>query len=200
MVRTYGGHRFKPRVQTRTPARDGTGTSKASTDQSPAQGAETPPALSPAAAMMQSPASADIPEEPQGAEPPSRRYNTQVGPRPPPPPPPPPPSPLMCIHDLHRGHRLPSGPGHLAWGSLLVLGLSLRGLQLPRVLHSHRLSYPPLRGLGVHYFTVTRYPGMWIVVPRTFMESPILIYQHWQRTHGSEILCGWSTGIHCCRL
>ena len=32
---------------------------------------------------MQSPASAEIPEEPQGAVPPSRRYNTRVGPRPP---------------------------------------------------------------------------------------------------------------------
>ena len=32
---------------------------------------------------MQSPAFADILEEPKGAEPPSRRYNTRVGPRPP---------------------------------------------------------------------------------------------------------------------
>ena len=91
---------------------------------------------------MQSPASADIPEEPQGAEPPSRRYNTRVGPRPP---------PLLCIHGLHGGHRLLSWPEQLARGSLHVLSLSLHGLQLPRVLHSHHLSYPLLRGLGVHY-------------------------------------------------
>ena len=145
---------------------------------------------------MQSPASADILIEPQGIEPPSRRYNTRVGPRPPPPPPP----PLLCIHGLHGGHRLLSGLGHLARGSLHVLGLSFHGLQLPRVLHSHCLSYPLLRGLGVHYFTVNQYPGMWIIVPRTFTESSIMIYQHWQWTHSSEILCGWSTGIHCCCL
>ena len=144
------------------------GTSRAAADHSPAQGAEAPPALSLATAMMQSPASADILEEPQGAEPPSRRYNTRVGPRP----------PLLCIHGLHGGHRLPSGPRHLARGSLHVLGLSLRSLQLPRVLHGHRLNYPPLRGLSVHYSTVTRYSGMWIVMPRTFTESPIMIYQH----------------------
>ena len=185
MVRKRGGHRYRPRVQTRSPSRDVAGTSRVAVDHSVAQGAEAPPALSPATTMMQSPASADILEEPQGADPPSRLYNTRVGPR----------LPLLCIHDLHGGHRLPSGPEHLARGSLHVLGLSLRSLQLPRVLHGHRLNYPLFRGLGVHYFTVTRYLGMWIVVLRTFMESPIMIYQHWQRTHGSEILCSWSTGI-----
>ena len=82
--------------------------------------------------------------------------------------------PLLCIHGLHGGHLLPSGPGHLARRSLHVLGPSLYSLQLPRVLHSHHLSYPLLRGLGVHYFTVTRYPGIWIVLPRTFIESPII--------------------------
>ena len=44
---------------------------------------------------------------------------------PPPPPPPPPPSPLLCIHDHLGGPRFPSGPGQLAWGSLLGLGSSL---------------------------------------------------------------------------
>ena len=39
--------------------------------------------MSPATALMQSPASAGIPDESQGAEPPSRRYHTRVGPRPP---------------------------------------------------------------------------------------------------------------------
>ena len=72
MVRTRGGHRFRPRCQTRTPARDGAGTSKAAAGHYPAQGAMAPPALSPAIAMMQSPASVDIPEESQGVEPPSR--------------------------------------------------------------------------------------------------------------------------------
>ena len=57
------------------------GTSRAATDHFPSQGAESPPALSPVTAMMQSPASVNILEEPQGAEPPSRRYNTRVGPR-----------------------------------------------------------------------------------------------------------------------
>ena len=59
------------------------GTSKAAAGHSPAQGAEAPPDSSPATAMMQSPASADILEESQGAEPPSKRYHTWVGPRPP---------------------------------------------------------------------------------------------------------------------
>ena len=72
-----------PRVQTHSPSKDAAGTSKAAADHSLAQGAEAPPALSPATSMMQSPASADIPGEPQGAEPPSRRYNTRVGPCPP---------------------------------------------------------------------------------------------------------------------
>ena len=190
MVRTRGGHRFRLRVQTCTLSRDGAGTSGATTCHSPTQGAEAPPDLSPSTALMQSPASNDMPEEPRGAEPPSRRYNTRVGPRP----------PLLCIHGLHRGYRLPSGPGHLARGSLHVLGLSLRGLQLHRAMHCHRLSYPLLRGLRIHYFIVTRYPVMWIVLPRTFTKSPTMIYRHWQQTHGSEILCGWSTGILCCHL
>ena len=72
MVRTRGGHRYRPRVQTRSPSRDAAGTSRATADHSQAQGVEAPPALSPATAMMPSPASADIPEEPQGSEPPSR--------------------------------------------------------------------------------------------------------------------------------
>ena len=80
MVYTRGGHRFRPRGQTHTPARDGEGTSRATTGHSPAQDAEAPPALSPATTMMQSPASADIPEESQGAEPLSRLYHTRVGP------------------------------------------------------------------------------------------------------------------------
>ena len=83
MVRTRGGHRSRPRGQTSTPARDGAGTSTATDGHSLAQGAEAHPALPPDATMMQSQASAAIPEEPQGSEPPSRRYHTQVGPRPP---------------------------------------------------------------------------------------------------------------------
>ena len=79
MVRTRGGHRCRPRVQTRSPARDATSTSRAAADISLVQGAKAPPSVSPATAI----ASADIPEEPQAAKPPSRRYNTRVGPRPP---------------------------------------------------------------------------------------------------------------------
>ena len=63
MVRTRGGHGSRPRGQTSTPARDGDGTSKAAAGHSPAQDTEAPPALTPDAAMMQSPASAAIPEE-----------------------------------------------------------------------------------------------------------------------------------------
>ena len=72
MVRKRRGHRYRLRVQTRSPSRDAAGTSKAAACHSPSQGAEAPLALSPSIAMMQSPASANIPEEPQGAEPPSR--------------------------------------------------------------------------------------------------------------------------------
>ena len=71
MVRTYGGHRYKPRVRFSTPERDGVGTSRAADSHSPDLSAETQPALAPAA----------IPEEPQASEPPSRRYQTRVGPR-----------------------------------------------------------------------------------------------------------------------
>ena len=148
MVRTHGGHQFRPRGQTNTSTRDGTSTSRAAAGHSPAQGAEAPPDSSPATAMMQSPASATIPEESQGAEPPSRRYHTRVGPR----------SPLLCIHSHHGGPRLPSRPGYLARGSLHIIGLSLYNLQLPKILHNHRLNYPLLRGLGVHYLAMARYP------------------------------------------
>ena len=79
MVRTRGGHCYRPRVQTRAPSKDGVGTSRAAVGHSPARDLEVPPE----AAVMQSPAPASIPEEPQGFEPPSRRYQTRVGPRPP---------------------------------------------------------------------------------------------------------------------
>ena len=71
MVRTRGGHRYRPRVQFSTPERDGAGTSKAAEAHSPDQAAETPPTLAPAA----------IPEEAQAFETPPRRYQTRVGPR-----------------------------------------------------------------------------------------------------------------------
>ena len=71
MVRTRGGHRYRPRVRFSTPERDGAGTSRAAEAHSPNQAAESPPTLAPAA----------IPEEPQASKPPSRRYQTRVGPR-----------------------------------------------------------------------------------------------------------------------
>ena len=71
MVRTRGGHRYRPRVRFSTPERDGAGTSRAADAHSPDQAAETPPTLAPAA----------ISEEAQAPEPPSRRYQTKVGPR-----------------------------------------------------------------------------------------------------------------------
>ena len=80
MVQTRGGHRYRPRVQTRSPVRDATGTSRATVDISPVQGVEAPPSVSPATVIISNPASTDILEEPQGAEHPSKRYNTQVGP------------------------------------------------------------------------------------------------------------------------
>ena len=71
MVRTRGGHRYRPRVRFSTPEIDDAGTSRAADAHSPDQAAETPPTLAPAA----------IPEEVQASEPPPRRYQTRVGPR-----------------------------------------------------------------------------------------------------------------------
>ena len=71
MVRTCGGHRYKPRVQFSTPERDGAGTSRAAAAHSPNQVVETPPALAPAS----------MSEEAQASEPPPRQYQTKVGPR-----------------------------------------------------------------------------------------------------------------------
>ena len=71
MVRTRGGHRYRPRVRFNTPERDGAGTSRDADAHSPDQAAETPPTLAPAA----------ISEEAQASELPSRRYQTRVGPR-----------------------------------------------------------------------------------------------------------------------
>ena len=83
MVRTHGAHRYRPRVQFSTLERDGAGTSRAAAGHSPAQGTETPLALTPAIAMMQGPVPATISEEAQASEPLSMRYQTRVGPRPP---------------------------------------------------------------------------------------------------------------------
>ena len=71
MVRTRGGLRYRPRVRFSTPEREDAGTSRAADAHSPDLPVETQPALAPAA----------IPEEPQASEPPSRRYQTRVGPR-----------------------------------------------------------------------------------------------------------------------
>ena len=172
MVHTRGGHRSKPRGQTSTPTRNGAGTSRAAVGHSPAQDTESPPIFTPDATMMQSPAFAAIPEEPQGAEPHPRDTTPGWALAP----------PLLCIPNHPRGHRLLSEPRHLAQGSLRGLGPSLPRLQLLRV---HRLSYPRPRGLGVPYLVVTRYPGTWTVMPRTSTESRTTTCQHWQRTRDS---------------
>ena len=83
MVRTRGAHRYRPRVQFSTLEREGAGTSRAAVAHSLNQVTETPPALAPAIAMIQCPAPASILEEAQASKPPSRRYQTRVGPRPP---------------------------------------------------------------------------------------------------------------------
>ena len=70
MVRTHGAHRYKPKVQFSTPEKDGVGTSRVAAAHSPDQVTETPPALAPAS----------ISEEARASEPPSRRYQTRVGP------------------------------------------------------------------------------------------------------------------------
>ena len=64
MVRTRGGHRYRPRVRFSTPERGDAGTSRDADAHSPDLSAETQPALAPTA----------ISEEPQASNPPSRRY------------------------------------------------------------------------------------------------------------------------------
>ena len=71
MVRTRGGHRYRPKVKFSTPERDGACTSRAADAHSPDQAVETPPTLAPAA----------IQEQAQASEPPSWRYQTMVGPQ-----------------------------------------------------------------------------------------------------------------------
>ena len=71
MVRTRGGHRYRPRVWFSTLERDDVGTSRTADAHSLEQVAQTPPALAPTA----------ISEEAQAFEPPSRRYQTLVGPQ-----------------------------------------------------------------------------------------------------------------------
>ena len=71
MVRTRGGYRCKPRVRFNTPERGDAGTSRVADAHSPDLSGETRLALAPTAIL----------EEPQALEPPSRRYQTRVGPR-----------------------------------------------------------------------------------------------------------------------
>ena len=146
MVGTRGGHRYRPKVQTRTLTRDGAGISRAAAGHSTAQDIEAPPALTPDAAVIQSPAPAAIPKEPQGSEPPPRRYQTRVGPR--------------LASPVHprppQRARLPSEPEHLARGSLCSLSPSLRLFQLIRV---HHPSYPHIRGSRVRCLAGIRSQG-----------------------------------------
>ena len=67
MVRTRGGHRYRPRVRFSTPEMEDANTSRAADAHSPNLPAVTQPVLAPAA----------IPEEPQAF----RRYQTRIGPR-----------------------------------------------------------------------------------------------------------------------
>ena len=100
MVHTSGGHRYRPRVRFSTLERDGAGTSRAADAHSSDQVAETPPALAPPS----------ISEEAQASEPPSRRYQTRVGPWAPSP-----------EHPRPRRRASPSkraltlGPGESSW-------------------------------------------------------------------------------------
>ena len=67
MVRTRGGHRYRPRVRFSTPEIEDAGTSRAADAHSPDLPADTQPALAPTA----------IPEEPQAFW----RYQIRMGPR-----------------------------------------------------------------------------------------------------------------------
>ena len=155
MVRTRGGHRYRPRVMFSTPEMEDAGTSKAVDAHSLDLSVDTQPALAPAA----------IPKEPQASEPPFRRYQTRVGLRP----------LLWCLRDDTRGPDPPSGPGHQARRSLRDLGLSLH---LRRLMRVHCLCYHRPRGSGALYSSAIRFRGTWICVQGTFMGSHITTYQH----------------------
>ena len=106
MVRTRGGHRYKPRVQFSTLERDGAGTSRAIEAHSPDQAVVTPPTLAPTA------------EEAQSSEPPPRQYQTRVGPRAPSPvhlrprrrAPPSKRAQTLCLGESSRSRPEPSPP------------------------------------------------------------------------------------------
>ena len=114
MVRTRGGHRYRPRVRFSTPKRDGSCTSRATDAHSLDHVVETPPVLAPTSTS----------EEAQVSEPPPKRYQTRVGPRAPSP-----------VHLRPRRRSLPSkrartsGPGiqdHADQGSSPQLSPALR--------------------------------------------------------------------------
>ena len=154
MVRTRGGHCYRPRVRFSTHEKDDAGTSTAADAHSPGQAAETPHTFPPATTS----------EEVQTPEPPSRRYQTKVGPR----------APSLVHQRPRRRARPPSGPGHQARGSLRDLGPSRRLLQLIRV---HRPSYHRLRGSSTPCSPAIRFQGTWIYVPETSMGSHTMTYQ-----------------------
>ena len=155
MVRTRGAHHYRPRVHFSTLERDGAGTSKATAAHSLEQVTETPPAL----------ALASVSEEAQASEPPSRRYQTRVGPR-----------AQSPVHPRPRRRAgLPSGPGHQVQVSHHGLGPSRRLLQLIRVRHP---SYPHIRGSCVQCSAAIRFQGTSIFVLGTSMESHTTTYRH----------------------
>ena len=71
MVRTSGGHRYRPRVRFSTLEMEDASTSKAADAHSQDLSADAQPALAPAAIL----------EEPQASNPSFRRYQTRMGPR-----------------------------------------------------------------------------------------------------------------------
>ena len=194
MVRTRGGHRSKPRGQTITPSRDGADTSKAAAGHSPAQDAEAPPSMSPATALMQSLASAGIPDESQGAEPPSRQYHTRVGPHPPPPPPfPVHPWPARRASPSKRAQT--SGPGESSRSRpepIQPLTTQDPASSSPQLSPASRIRRP-LFSCGPILENVNcrakDFHG------ESYYDIPALA-----TNPRSEIRCGWSRGIHCCRL
>ena len=165
MVRTHGAHHYRPKVQFSTPEREGVGTFRTTTAHSPAQVIETPPALAPAIALIQGPAPASISEEDQASKPPSKRYQTRVGPRPPSP--------------VHPRPRRMAPPSKRAWTfglrCLRDLGPSRRLLQLIRV---HRPNYHHIQGSRVRCLAMIRSQGTSIFVPETSMESHTTTYRH----------------------
>ena len=156
MVRTRGGHRYRPRVRFSTPERERM--------QAPSglqmlilrtclqrHNLHWPQLPYPRSLRLLSPHPGDI------------RPGWDLKPL------------LRCLRYEAGGPRPPSEPGHQARGSLRDLSPSRHLLLSMRV---HRPSYHRPRGSGAPCSPAIRFWGTWICMPGTSMGSHTMIYRH----------------------